>query len=200
MFISLRQRRKNYNQIKLFLIILAIVVIMIFIFFPRNITSTKKKIITVGFPTETLVPTSPPTPTLIPTLTNIPTPSPTPTLTPIPTNTPTPIPTLTPVPTTLPTVFPTTSFESYFDQYSAQYQANEELLKKIAQCESGMSPSNVNGPYGGLYQFMIQTWQVTRNQMGLDANPDLRFNPEEAIKTAAFKIANGGQIAWKNCL
>jgi hypothetical protein len=35
--------------------------------------------------------------------------------------------------------------------------------------------------------------------MGLDANSDLRFNAEEAIKTAAFHISQGGQGAWPNC-
>jgi hypothetical protein len=35
--------------------------------------------------------------------------------------------------------------------------------------------------------------------MGLDSNPDLRFNADESIKTAAFKIAHGGIGAWPNC-
>jgi hypothetical protein len=35
--------------------------------------------------------------------------------------------------------------------------------------------------------------------MGLDTNPDLRKNAEEAIRTAAYKILNGGRGAWPNC-
>ena len=77
---------------------------------------------------------------------------------------------------------------------------SKDLLKKIAFCESGMNPNSTNGPYGGMYQFTVETWQATRGLMGVDTNPDLRFNAEEAIETAAFKIANKGEQAWKNCL
>jgi hypothetical protein len=35
--------------------------------------------------------------------------------------------------------------------------------------------------------------------MNLDPNPELRFNPEEAIKTAAFKISTVGFSPWPNC-
>lgn len=53
--------------------------------------------------------------------------------------------------------------------------------------------------YVGMYQFAAQTWQSTRTAMGLDPNPELRMNAEESIKTAAYKIANGGIQAWPNC-
>lgn len=139
-------------------------------------------------------------------VTPIPTPTLTPTTTPTPTSTPTPTPTLTPTPTQtptltpLPTAIPVISYEAYFDQYSTQYQVSKELLKKIALCESGMNPNSVNGDYVGLYQFSTSTWQVTRTAMELDTNANLRFNPEESIRTAAYKIINNGQNAWKNCL
>jgi hypothetical protein len=50
-----------------------------------------------------------------------------------------------------------------------------------------------------MYQFSKETWMNTRSQMGQDNNPDLRFNAEEAIKTAAFKISRGGAGAWAVC-
>ena len=95
---------------------------------------------------------------------------------------------------------PITSFESYFDQYSSQYDVDKDLLKKIAYCESGMSTGAANGEYGGMYQFTVENWQVTRQEMGADPNPDLRFGAKEAIETAAYKLARQGEKAWKNCL
>lgn len=139
-------------------------------------------------PTPT--PTSTPTP--LPTLTS--TPTPTPTLTPTPTITPTPTPTSTPTP------MPVTSFETYFDQYSNQYQISKDLLKKIAFCESGAHPGAANGIYGGMYQFSEETWKSTRQMMGLDPDPNLRFGAKESIETAAFKISRNGTTAWSNCL
>lgn len=133
-------------------------------------------------------------PTLMPTLTSTPTPSPTPTPTPTKVPLPTAIPTNTPIP------LPAGDYEAYFDQYSNQYGVDKNILKKIAICESGLNPGAVNGPYGGMFQFLAQTWSSTRNEMGLDANPDLRFSAEESIKTAAFKISRGGIGAWGGCL
>jgi len=57
----------------------------------------------------------------------------------------------------------------------------------------------VNGDYGGLYQFATNTWKTTRQKMNMDPHPDLRFNPEEAIRTAAFKISTVGLSPWPNC-
>jgi hypothetical protein len=120
-----------------------------------------------------------------------------------PTRTPTPKPTLTPTVTPIPTFIPYTSeiLEGWFSRYSDEYHCDKELLRKIAACESGFNATSFNAKhnYAGIYQFAESTWRVTRRQMGVDENPDLRFNPEEAIKTAAFKISRGGVGAWKNC-
>ena len=186
MIIPFQSTRYKKKRKKRFLFIVTFLVMVIIILLRGKSDNSKTTISNFISPTPTIFQL--PSPTLTPIPTNTPTPLPVPTLTPIPTLTP------------VPTLFPTTSFESYFDQYSSQYQVSKELLKKIAQCESGMNPAAINDPYVGLYQFITQTWQVTRNQMGLDANPDLRFNAEESIKTAAYKIANGGQSAWANCL
>lgn len=139
-------------------------------------------------------------PLLIPTKSPLlsPTPSPLPTNIPAPTETPLPSPT--PLPTPIPSPLPITAFESYFDQFSTEYNANKDLLKKIAFCESGMSPGARNGVYGGMYQFTVETWKATREQMGKDTNPDLRFGAQEAIETAAYKIGHEGKKAWLNCL
>ena len=91
------------------------------------------------------------------------------------------------------------NLEALFDQYSQQYGVKKELLRKIARCESGFNPRAVNGPYGGMFQFLTSTWQSNRRAMGLDPNPDLRFNPEEAVKTTAFKISRDGTGAWPVC-
>jgi len=35
--------------------------------------------------------------------------------------------------------------------------------------------------------------------MGLDDDPNIRYNPEESIKTAAFKLSVNGTGIWPNC-
>jgi len=186
MFIALRQNKKNKIRKKLMIVTAIMLGVIIMSLLRQNATHSTSIFTFFTSPT--------PSPTLIPTLT----PTLTPTNTPTPTMTP--MPTLTPTATPTPTTIPTTSFESYFDEYSEQYKVNKELLKKIAFCESGINPAAVNGQYGGMYQFSSETWQVTRKLMGADANPDLRFGAKEAIETAAYKIANGGQAACASCL
>ncbi len=138
--------------------------------------------------TATLVPTSIPTatPTIIPTGTPIPEP----TSTPQPTATSTPLPTLAPVP----------DLEALFQKYSDEYTVAKDLLKRIANCESGFNSQADTGLYAGMFQFASQTWINARSSMGLDHNPDLRKNSQESIRTAAFMIQRGQQNAWKNCL
>ncbi|MBI5044888.1 MAG: transglycosylase SLT domain-containing protein [Candidatus Levybacteria bacterium] len=125
--------------------------------------------------------------------------------TPLPTATPTPLPTATPTPTLPPPTPPPTlpptpqELEQLFDNYSQQFGVDKELLKRIANCESGFNPNAQSLDYGGMFQFSSQSWSRTRNAMGQDANTNLRFNSEEAIKTAAFKISQGGVGAWPNC-
>ncbi|OGD62471.1 hypothetical protein A2160_00095 [Candidatus Beckwithbacteria bacterium RBG_13_42_9] len=89
--------------------------------------------------------------------------------------------------------------DQYFETYASQYQVDCNQLKSIAHCESGFNPNAVNDIYSGLFQFSPSTWQVNRNRMGLDPNPDLRYSAEEAIKTAAFKISQDGTGAWPVC-
>lgn len=143
-----------------------------------------------------------PTPTHTPTPTATPTPTPTATPSPTPTNTPTPVPpTETPTPSPLPTRVPASPAEldDYFKRFAEEYGIEEEVLRKIAVCESGYNAQSANGEYGGMYQFHTQSWQSTRSAMGADPNPDLRFNPEEAIRTAAYKISAHGTAAWPAC-
>lgn len=126
-----------------------------------------------------------------PTPTQIPSPTPTPTLS------PTPLPTLTPTPTTAP-INPA-QLDAWFTQYANHYSVDRSLLRQIAACETGFRSNAVNWIYGGMYQFSPNTWSSNRRTMGLDPNPELRFNPEEAIKTAAFVLSTRGESAWPNC-
>lgn len=92
-----------------------------------------------------------------------------------------------------------TDLDLWFEQYGQAYRVDPRTLQAIARCESGFNPGASNGPYGGLYQFHAGTWQTNRAAMGLDTNPQLRFQPEEAVKTAAFKISRDGTGAWPVC-
>jgi len=124
--------------------------------------------------------------------------------------TPTPQATAEPTPTATPEIleqvvettelFIETPYDSLYQEYADRYSIEVNQLKKIAACESGHNATSVNGDYLGMFQFSSSTWQSTRNQMGLDPNPELRLDPIEAIHTAAFKIGAGGIRAWASCL
>lgn len=86
-----------------------------------------------------------------------------------------------------------------FAEHADFYHVNKRTLEYIAYCESRYRPQVTNGKHAGMYQFNPTTWIATRNRMGLDPNPDLRFDANEAIRTAAFKISNGGIGAWAVC-
>ena len=89
--------------------------------------------------------------------------------------------------------------ETLFEKYSQEYSLDKELLKKIAQCESGFKPQAINGPYAGMYQYLATTWASQRKAMGLNTDEQLRFDAEEAIKTAAFQIRRQGSGPWPVC-
>lgn len=147
------------------------------------------------YPTKQIT-TPPHTPTPIMTPSPTPTPNPTPTPTPMP---PTRKPTIPPTPT--PTIPPVTSsqLDEWFSLYSGIYSVDRQRLWNIAVCESRLKPNATNGDYGGLYQFSTSTWKSTRKRMNLDTNPQLRFNPEESIKAAAFLLSTRGHSPWPNC-
>ena len=175
--------------------------------------------------TENTPPTSSPSPTV----TYSPTPKPTNTSTTQPSTSPTPSPSATttitatnsPQPTTKPTVKPTNSasptpaaterpktkeitgpeMDALFTKYSQEYKVDREQLKRIAVCESKLNINALNKAhgYGGLYQFSIATWKSYRKMISQDTNPDLRFDPEEAIETAAWMLSTNRAGAWPNC-
>lgn len=127
--------------------------------------------------------------------------SPAPTATPTPTSTPKPTssPKPTPKPTSTPKVISAPNLEDLFNKYSAEYGVSKDLLKKIAGCESGFNTTSVGGDYAGMFQFSSGAWVSTRQKMGLSGDLSLRFNAEESIKTAAFKISQSGTSAWSAC-
>lgn len=106
----------------------------------------------------------------------------------------------TPVPTPTPDVWSPPHLEGWFAQYAGQYGVDKNVLERLANCESHFNPSASNGDYLGMFQFSTRTWQDYRMKMGLDANPDLRTNPEESIKTAAYVIQQRGTAPWPACL
>ena len=143
-----------------------------------------------------------PTPSPQPTLLPSPNPSPTPLPSPSPSPLPLPSPLPSPIPSPSPLNIPLSNqqLDQWFIQYSQEHGVEEYTLKFIALCESRMNPNAINGLYAGLFQFSSSTWATTRINMQADPNADLRFNAQESIKTAAWKIAHGGQQSWPNCL
>ena len=122
-------------------------------------------------------------------------------------------PTLAPKPTRKPEPKPQSQTEAYviqsqpapsdvdtlIEMYATEYGVNKDMMVHIAKCESGFRSNAVNGPYAGIYQFVASTWSSNRRAMGLDPDPTLRYNLEEAVKTAAFKMSRDGYGAWPVC-
>jgi hypothetical protein len=133
----------------------------------------------------------------ISTLTPTPSPTMTPTPTPKPTTTPTPIPT--PPPTPQPPVS-SEQIHAFIDQFAGQYNVDANILRHIAICESGLNPLAKKLTYAGLYQFAPTTWIKYRLLMGEDINPDLRFNAEEAVQTAAYVLSINHAYIWPSCV
>jgi hypothetical protein len=148
----------------------------------ENITTPKPNKKTSPTPIETSTPTPSPTKTPIPTATNTPTPT--------NTSTPTPIPT----PITAPGFL-----DNLFNQHATHYGIDNQLLKRIAYCESEFNMMAENGQYKGLFQFNEDIWIRYRNEMGLDPNPELRLDANESIKTASYLISKGKLFFWPNC-
>ena len=135
------------------------------------------------------------------TATAVPTSTPSATPTSIPSATPTPTAGGTPVSPTDVTNNTDEQLDIWFEQYANEYDVDSALLRSIAACESGYNATsyNVKYDYAGMFQFSAGAWTSARNRMGLDTNADLRFNAEEAIKTAAWKISHDGTGAWPSC-
>lgn len=125
-----------------------------------------------------------------------PVPSPSPAITPQPLPTPQPV---EPAEPPSPILTAPADLETSFAAAESTYGVSARLLKDIAQCESGMRPNAVNGPYLGMFQFLASTWSSNRRAMGADPDPSLRANGHEAIMTAAYKISRDGIGAWPVC-
>lgn len=148
---------------------------------------------------EEVIVTGSPTPTLSPE----PTESPSPTPTEAPTLTPTPKARLTPTPTAKPIVQPQYSSQEingFIERFSAQYGVDPNAVRHIAICESGFNPLAEMAGYAGLFQFGKVTWANIRKEFGEDPNPDLRYNAEEAVQTAAYALSRGKVAIWPNCI
>jgi hypothetical protein len=96
---------------------------------------------------------------------------------------------------------PPIEIDALIHRYAGELNLDPTILEHLAYCESHYHSDSISssGNYGGLFQFSVSTWISTRTAMKLDTNPGLRFNPEEATKTAAFKISHGGISAWPVC-
>lgn len=124
------------------------------------------------------------------------TPTPTPTPRPTPTRKPTPPPTPTPKPQPQ---FTPAEISGFTDKYGILYGVDANVVRHVVLCESGLHPNAKNGPYAGLFQFDIRTWQIYRTKMGLPTDPDLRYHAEEAVKTGTYVLSLQKYGLWPNC-
>lgn len=133
----------------------------------------------------------------------IPSPSPSPSPPPSPSSSPSPKPTPIPSPSPIPSPPPPVSTEQindFIEQFAGQHGVDPNVLRHIAVCESGFNPLAENLAYAGLYQFTPSAWKKYRGLLGEDTDPDLRFNAEEAIQTAAYVLSINQAYIWPNCV
>jgi len=127
----------------------------------------------------------------------------TPTITPSPTLTPTPTPKPRPSPKATEGAaqpkFTSEQIYGFTERFGGQYAVDPNVLRHIALCESTFKPEARNYIYAGLFQFDTRTWKIYRNKIGEDPDPDLRYNAEEAVQTAAYAISLGQLRLWPNC-
>lgn len=155
---------------------------------PKQTTTSTPRQTAISTPTTTPHPTQTSTSSATARSTNTPTPS--------PSNTPTALPT----PSAAPVVYTSEQINGFITKYSGIYGVSPDILRHIAICESGFNPRATNLGYAGLYQFGSTTWSNFRLQMGENTHPDLRFNADEAVKTASYVLKQNKAYIWPNCV
>lgn len=121
--------------------------------------------------------------------------APLPSPTPVPTATPTPAPTPTPTPAPrAPAVVipPAVSGDvaAIIRAAAANWGVSGDWMVKIAQCESGLSPTayNPRGPYYGLFQFLMSTFTANGGTNIWD--------PADQANVTAKMLAHGQAWQW----
>lgn len=93
-------------------------------------------------------------------------------------------------------------FDGLIQQYAEKYRVESHLVSCIIRKESTYNPNakNPKSSASGLAQFTNRTWVWMRNLMGEDPNLDLRFNPEESIKTLSWALSNNYHSHWSETI
>lgn len=76
---------------------------------------------------------------------------------------------------------------------AATYQVDRGKLRRVALCESTLTPTATNGRYVGLYQFGLPLWNGTRYRW-FD-----RTDPYAAALAAAWAFSRGMHSHWPEC-
>ncbi len=105
---------------------------------------------------------------------------------------------VTPTPRSQPS-YTSEDINNFINAYSDHYSVDPNVLRHMAICESGFNPQAKNWIYAGLFQFDKNTWISYRRKLGLNADPDLRYNAQEAVRTTAFALSLGARGLWPNC-
>lgn len=98
----------------------------------------------------------------------------------------------------------TTSIPSLIGFWSGVYDANEEIMKSVAKCESGynISVCGDNGLSCGIFQFQKPTfsWMAKEYQKETVTGKLDYYNAEDQIRLAVWAISRKGYGShWYNC-
>lgn len=85
------------------------------------------------------------------------------------------------------------------NQYAGEKGVSADVIRHLAICESGFNPNAKNGIYAGMFQYDAPTWSSFRKIMGEDADPDLRYNAKEAVRTTVYLVSLNKLYLWPNC-
>lgn len=129
-----------------------------------------------------------------------PEPSATPSPTPVPTPPPKPTPRPSPKAKEGAAEFTPEQIYNFTESYGREYGVDPNVIRHIALCESTFKPQAKNYIYAGLFQFDRRTWTLYRAKMGKSPDPDLRYNAQEAVQTAAYVLSLGHGRIWPNCM
>lgn len=90
------------------------------------------------------------------------------------------------------------SIDGMIEFYASKYKVDADEMRCTIKNESGFRKQAKNGTStaSGLGQYIIGTWKSWRTKMGENADPDLRFDAEESIKTMAWAFSRGYQPHW----
>lgn len=106
-----------------------------------------------------------------------------------------------PAPVPAPQIVPEGDIQNYIVEQATAHGLDPQRMLRIAKCESGFNPTNVNRNYyagggnpSGIYQYLPETWSRIGGRSGYEAT-DV-FNWQQNVRVTMWAFANGYSGEW----